>query len=221
MAFGMAQASQLDGGWGTIAALVSADGSTAHPVAHALTGPAAAIRDVADAIHALCMLHGRHPGAIDHAAASNGNAVAEAWLAEAAHAFTVERGYLAQLTAAAGPLPSTPGQAETEAAILAQRHALDMLAQSGRAGCAIGASIALVLDWRAIRAMLDAAALRLGVLPAWLGLPLDADTMSLVAALTTSPGIERAMIFGAQQVLAQHRALWDLLDARKSARDDL
>ena len=44
-------------------------------------------------------------------------------------------------------------------------------------------------------------------------------TMSLVAALTTSPGIERAMTFGAQQVLAQHRALWDLLEARKSARD--
>jgi len=220
MAFGMAQASHLDGNLGTIAALVAADGSGAHPVARALAESSASIRDVADAIHALCMLHGRHPGAIDHATASNDDDVAEAWLAEAAQAFTVERGYLAQLTAAAGPLPSTPGQAETEAAILAQRHALEMLAQSARTGCAIGASIALVLDWRAIRTMLDAAALRFGVLPAWLGLPLDADTMSLVAALSTSPGIERAMTFGAQQVLAQHRALWDLLDARRSARDD-
>jgi hypothetical protein len=221
MTFGMAQASQLDGGWGTIAALVTADGSASHPVARALAQPTAPMRDVADAIHALCMLHGRHPGAIDHANAANSDPVAEAWLAEAAQAFTAERAYLAQLTAAAGPLPSTPGQAETEAAVVAQSHALHMLAQSGRTGCAIGASVALILDWRAVRSVLDAAALRLGVLPAWIGLPLDADTMSLVAALATSPGIERAMAFGAQQVLAQHRALWDLLDARRSARDDL
>jgi len=221
MAFGMAQASQLDGGWGTIAALVAADGTATHPVATALAQPTAPLRDVADAIHALCMLHGRHPGAIDHAVASNADPLAEAWLAEAAHAFTGERAYLAQLTAAAGPLPSTPGQSETEAAIVAQSHALDMLAQSDRNGCAIGASVALILDWRAVRAVLDAAALRLGVLPAWLALPLDADTVSLVAALATSAGVERAMAFGAQQVLAQHRALWDLLDVRRSARDDL
>lgn len=221
MTFGMAQASQIDGGWGTIAALVAADGTATHPVARALAQPGAPMRDVADAIHGLCMLHGRHPGAIDHAVSSNGDPVAEAWLAEAAHAFTSERAYLAQLTAAAGPLPSTPGQAETEAAVIAQSHALDMLAQSDRAGCAIGASVALILDWRSVRAVLDAAALRLGVLPAWLGLPLDVDTMSLVAALATSASVERAMAFGAQQVLAQHRALWDLLDARRSARDDL
>jgi hypothetical protein len=221
MTFGMAQASQIDGGWGTIAALVAADGTATHPVARALAQPGAPMRDVADAIHGLCMLHGRHPGAIDHAVTSNGDPIAEAWLDEAAHAFTSERAYLAQLTASAGPLPSTPGQAETEAAIVAQSHALDMLAQSDRAGCAIGASVALILDWRSVRAVLDAAALRLGVLPAWLGLPLDADTMSLVAALATSASVERAMAFGAQQVLAQHRALWDLLDARRSARDEL
>lgn len=220
MAFGMAQASHLDGSWGTIAALVAADGTAAHPVARALSQPGASMRDVADAIHGLCMLHGRHPGAVDHAAAANADPLAAAWLTEAAIAFTSERAYLAQLTAAAGPLPSTPGQAETEAAIAAQRHALDMLAQSDRVGCAIGAAVALTIDWRAVRMMLDAAALRLGVLPAWLGLPLDADTVSLIAALATSPATERAMTFGAQQVLAQHRALWDLLDARRSAREE-
>lgn len=219
MAFGMAQASQADGGWGTIAALVAADGTATHPVARRLMASSSALRDVSDAIHALCMLHSRHPGAIDRAAASNDNPVAGAWLNEAAQAFTNERAYLVQLTAAAGPLPSTPGQSETEAAIIAQNHALAMLAQSGRAGCAIGASVALILDWRAIRELLDAAALRLGILPAWPGLPLDADTMSLVGALATSAGVERAMAFGAQQLLAQHRALWDLLDARRSARD--
>ena len=219
MAFGMAQAQHLDGGWGTIAALVAADGTAAHPAARALAGPQASLRDVADAIHGLCMLHGRHPGAIDHALAGNGDAVADAWLADAADAFTAERGYLARLTAAAGPLPSTPGQAESEAAIVAQSHALDMLAQSDRHGCAIGASIALILDWRSIREMLDTAALRFGVLPPSLSFPLDVDTVSMVAALSAAPGVERAMAFGAQQVLAQHRGLWDLLDARRSARD--
>jgi hypothetical protein len=221
MAFGMVQAAHLDGSWGTIAALVAGDGTAAHPLPRVLGQPGAPLRDVADSIHGLCMLHGRHPGAIDHAVAGNSDPVAAAWLGEAAAAFTTERGYLAQLTAAAGPLPSTPGQAESEAAIVSQSHALDMLAQSDRNGCAIGASIALILDWRAIRTVLDAAALRFGVLPPPLGFPLDADTVSVIAALATAPGVERAMAFGAQQVLAQHRGLWDLLDARRSARDDL
>lgn len=220
MAFGMVQAAHRDGSWGTIAALVASDGTAAHPLPRALAEPGAPLRDMADAIHGLCMLHGRYPGAIDHAvAAGNHDPVAVAWLTEAAAAFTAERGYLAQLTAAAGPLPSTPGQAESEAAIVSQSHALDMLAQSGRNGCAIGASIALILDWRAIRAVLDAAALRLSVLPPPLGFPLDADTVSVIAELAAAPGVERAMAFGAQQVLAQHRGLWELLDARRSARD--
>ncbi|MGL1227216.1 DUF6975 family protein, partial [Vibrio parahaemolyticus] len=37
-----------------------------------------------------------------------------AWLAVATQAFGVERAYLARLTAAVGPLPSTPGQAESD-----------------------------------------------------------------------------------------------------------
>lgn len=220
MAFDSVRLAPEDGGWGTIAALVAADGTAAHPLPRALTVSHAPMRDVADAVHALCMLHGRHPGAIDYALANNRDAIAEAWLAEAAAAFADERAYLAQLTAAAGPLPSTPGQAESEAAVVAQSHALDTLAQSDRTGCAIGAAVALILDWRTIRTVLDAAALRLGVLPAPIGLPLDVDTGSLVATLAAGPAVERAMTFGAEQLLAQHRGLWDLLDARKSARDD-
>jgi len=220
MAFGMTKASHLDDHRDMIGALVAAEGAAAHPVARALARPTAPLRDVADAIRGLCMLHGRHPGVVDRAADSNASSAAGPWLAEAAEAFTVERAYLVKLTAAAGPLPSTPGQAETEAAIVAQSHALDTLAQSSRAGCAIGASIALVLDWRMVRTLLDSAALRLGVLPAWLGLPLDSETTALTSTLTAEPAVERAMAFGAQQLLAQHRALWDLLEARRSARDD-
>ena len=35
-----------------------------------------------------------------------------------------------------------------------------------------------------------------------------------------TPGIERAILFGAQQLLIQHRGLWDLLETRHSARRD-
>lgn len=219
MAFDSLRVAHDNGCWGTIAALVATDGTAAHDLPRALAGSHAPLRDVADAVHGLCMLHGRYPGAIDHAVAHNRDPIAEAWLAEAAVAFAEERGYLARLAAAAGPLPSTPGQAESEAAVLAQAHALDTLSQSGRAGCAIGAAVALILDWRSVRAVLDDAALRLGVVPPPLGVPLDVDTGSLVATLAATPAVERAMTFGAEQLLAQHRGLWDLLDARKSARD--
>jgi len=36
-----------------------------------------------------------------------------------------------------------------------------------------------------------------------------------------SLGIERAMAFGAQQILHQHRGLWDVLEARRLARADI
>ncbi|MES2095752.1 MAG: hypothetical protein V4459_03260 [Pseudomonadota bacterium] len=207
------------GSWSVLAALADADGSARHPFVQAICAPRATTRDLADAIHLLCALHGRHPGVIDHALSHGPSAGAVSWLEETAESFAEERALLAKLTSAAGPIPSTPGQAVSEAAVTAQRHALDMLAQSDRAGCAVGAAIALVLDWRSIRGLLEAAADRAGltVLPS--RLPIDADTGTLAASLASEPAVERAMSFGAQQLLAQHRALWDLAEARKSARD--
>ena len=61
---------------------------------------------------------------------------ARAWLATATHAFAGERAYLARLAVAAGPVPSTPGAGDSDAAVLGQRHAIEMLAQSERNGCA-------------------------------------------------------------------------------------
>jgi hypothetical protein len=216
---GSAQATRIGGSWGTISALVTADGSATHPLPAKLARPQVAVRDLADAVHALCSLHGRHPGVIDHAISHSTQPAAQEWLEQAAAGFTEERAYLAHLAAASGPLPSTPGQAESESAIAAQRHALDMLAQSDRTGCATGAAIALVLDWAAIRETLDVAARRFGLDPQPPILPDDMETALLVSALTETPAVERAMAFGAQQILAQHRGLWDLLEARASARD--
>jgi hypothetical protein len=164
-------------------------------------------------------LHGRHPGVIDHAVGHGHSQTAQPWLEAAAESFADERALLARLTAAAGPIPSTPGQAESEAAVNAQRHALDMLAQSDRTGCAVGASIALVLDWHAVRALMSVAADRAGFAPLPSNLPIDAETQTIAVTLAAEAPVERAMSFGAQQLLAQHRALWDLAEARKSARD--
>ncbi len=151
---------------------------------------------------------------IDHALARTANPAE--WLVEAAHAFGGERAYLARLTSAAGPLPSTPGQAESAAAVAGQRHAFEMLVRSDRAGCAIGAAAALVLDWRAIRAVLDAAARRFGVNEAACALP---AASVVLADEPDSTAVERARAFAAQQVLAQHRGLWQLLESRAVARE--
>jgi hypothetical protein len=206
--------------WSTILALVSADGSAAHGWARHLTTAHAATRDLADAVHALCALHGAYPGVIDRAA-ENDSSVAREWLAGAAAGFAVERGWVAQVTSAAGPLPSTPGQAETEAAFTAQSHALDMLARSDRTGCAAGAAVALTLDWPIMRAVLDNAAKRAGLSVPASGLPDEDETAIIVSIASESAATERAMTFGTQQLLAQHRGLWDLLEARAAAREAL
>lgn len=214
----MALSAGMSGGAAALVTLVHADGS-AEQVQHArLLMPRAPTRDLADAAHLLCVLHGRQPGVLEHAARRAVDPAAGEWLAELAHAFAAERAYLVHLVAAAGPLPSTPGQAETEAVVSAQRHALEMLAQSDRAGCALGAAAAMALDWAAIRRVFDVAAERLGLdIPAT-DFPPAHDSATLIATFAGEPALERAMLFGAQQLLAQHRGLWNLLEARAAAR---
>lgn len=207
--------------WATIAALVQADGSAQHSTPLAMAHVRTPARMIADSVHLIGMLHGRHPGIIDNAAARAPDAASSAWLVAAADAFAGERSYLARLVAVAGPLPSTPCQAESETAVAAQRHALDMLARSDRQGCAVGAAVAVLLDWRAIRTVLDAASARLGLDVPACGVPGVQATAAMVSALSGNPSVERAMAFGAQQVLNQHRGLWDLIEARASARGDI
>src|SRR3546814_15743975 len=74
-----------------------------------------------------------------------------------------------------------------------------MLAESDRHGCALGASIALTLDWRTIRVLLDISALRLDLVPPTCTLPDLPGTARLAATVADTPAIERALLFGAQQ----------------------
>ncbi|MET0372552.1 MAG: hypothetical protein ABW039_14410 [Sphingobium sp.] len=203
-------------------ALVRADGTQnhGHAVRAGAGGGATALSlsDLADAVHYLCMLHGRQPGVIDHAATRSTDNGARNWLVQATGAFAAERGYLTQVAVALGPIPSTAGQADCEAAVSHQRHALDMLAQSDRRGTAMGAAATLVLDWDATRRVLDAAAIRAGIEPQPCTLPDRAATLNMVRAIGGDDGIDRALQFGSRQLLTQHRGLWDLLAARADVR---
>lgn len=202
-----------------LSALARHEGSASHPhAARSWATGSHAARDLADAAHYLCTLHGRHPGVVDLAAARAAAPVVSGWAEAATAGFARERAYLTRIVVAAGPLPSTAGQAESEAAVIGQRHALEMLAKSDRAGCALGAAMALVLDWRAVRVVLDTAAKRFSVdIPLCL-LPDAEETMEAATALADDPRVERALMFGAQQILIQQRGLWDLLEARQHAR---
>ena len=145
-----------------LTSLVQAEGSVGHPLiadGDQFAGRNAT-RDLADVVHYLCTLHGRYPGVIDHAATRTAHVGAREWLIRAVDGFVVERNFLTKLVVAAGPMPSTPGQAESESAVTGQRHALEMLAQSDREGCALGAALTLVLDWAAIRSIMNRAAMR-------------------------------------------------------------
>ncbi len=212
--------SRSEGIVANVLALVANDGSGAHRylASGALLHGAEAARNAADAVHHLALLHARNPGIIENAVTRTTDRAARKILAAMADAFADERELLTGLVVAAGPLPSTPGQANAESAMLAQHHAVEMLGLSDRNGCATGAALALAADWVAIRKLLDYRANRLALeVPA----TLLADSSRLAASfhgIDFGAAAERAMLFGAQQIVAQHRGMWDLLEARSIAR---
>jgi hypothetical protein len=201
---------------------VADEGSGRHPHLQSLLNASGthAGRDLADAMHLLCSLHGRFPGLIQVALQGCGDDRARAWLVEASDAFERERLFLVRLTSAVGPLPSTPGAAETEAGMMAARHALETLATSERRGCALGAATALVGDWNPIRRLLDRTAARVSLDCPAPSLPDEASVLAVISQVSDSAATERALRFGSEQLLLQHRAVFDLLEARAEARGD-
>lgn len=200
---------------------VASGGTASHPYYARLVeggGPSMA-RDLSDAVHLFCHLYGRHPGLVDLALQACADAPARDWLRAASDAFERERLFLVRLTSAVGPLPSTPGAAQTETALLGQRHALETLVGSERRGCALGAVTALIADWPAIRAVFDRAALRIGVEVPALTLPEQDSIVAAIDETVDGLGPERALGFGGEQMLVQNRGLIDLMEARAEARD--
>jgi hypothetical protein len=203
-------------------ARVAGDGCARHSHLNSLleaAGPHSG-RDLADAVHLLCSLHGRYPGLIEIALQRCPKGETREWLARASDAFERERLYLVRLTAAVGPIPSTPGAAETEASLVAARHALETLATSEREGCALGAATALVGDWWPIRRLLDRAAARVGTDTPAPSLPDEASVVAIIDHSTGTASSGRALAFGGEQMLLQHRMLFDLLEARAEARGE-
>lgn len=203
-------------------ARVASGGCARHPHLTALleANGRHAGRDLSDAVHLLCSLHGRYPGLIELALQRSVAGPTQAWLTHASEAFERERLYIVRLTAAVGPLPSTPGAAESEASLVAARHALETLAHSERKGCALGAATALVGDWWPIRRLLDRAAARAGLQCPAPSLPDEASIVDVINGSSDGPASDRALAFGGEQLLLQHRALFDLLEARAEARGD-
>src|SRR5436305_11602760 len=190
-------------------ARVAGEGCARHPHLNALleaAGPQSA-RDLADAVHLLCSLHGRYPGLIEIALQRCPKGDARSWLDRASEAFERERLYLVRLTSAVGPLPSTAGAVETETSLVAARHALATLAMSERNGCALGAATALVGDWWPVRRLLDRAATRVGTESPAPSLPDEASVVAIIEAGTEAPASARALAFGGEQLLHQHRPL--------------
>ncbi len=108
-------------------ARVAAEGCADHPHRALLLidyAPDSA-RNLADAVHLFCSLYGRHPGLIELALSAAPPGAVRDWLREASDCYERERLYLVRLTAAVGPLPSTPGAAATEATLVTQRHAIE------------------------------------------------------------------------------------------------
>jgi hypothetical protein len=204
-------------------ARVTGEGSTRHPYLSSLLEASGrhSGRDLADAVHLLCSLHGRYPGVIEMALQRCPKGEIEGWLSRASEGFERERLYLVRLTSAVGPLPSTPGAAATEASLVAARHALETLAMSERNGCALGAATALIGDWWPVRRLLDRAAARAGLDCPAPSLPDELSIVEVIEAAAASPASGRALAFGGEQMLLQHRALFDLLEARAEARGDL
>lgn len=201
-------------------ACVAENGSASHSYPSSLEllkGPFAN-RNLADVVHFLCALYGRYPGVVDHAANRSVEPGPRAWFNSAIDGFATERAFLARLAVAAGPLPSTPGAADNDAVLRAQSHALEMLSQSERNGCALGAALALVVDWGVIRGVLNAAAGRFGVEAPDYRLMDTGAVRDLADSCDSAPPLRRALLFGAEQVALQHRGLWDLLEARQQAR---
>jgi uncharacterized protein DUF6975 len=178
-------------------------------------------RDLADAVHLLCSLHGRYPGLIELALQRCPKGPVQDWLVRASEGFERERLYVVRLTSAVGPLPSTPGAAETESSLVAARHALETLAMSERNGCALGAATALIGDWWPIRRLLDRAATRVGTEAPAPSLPDESSVVAIIDRGADTSASQRALAFGGEQLLLQHRALFDLLEARAEARGDL
>ena len=180
----------------------AAAASRRHPHAAVVGGVAAQHPARVEAVHFFTLLHAERPSAAAAAAAADPHH----WVARFAERFEEDRQWLAR-AAVAGASPSRSDLTRHELLVRGQREAMLTLARSDRAGCALGAVAALAADWPAVRAALAQEPPR----------EVDPHLVDAIEAAAMSPAARRAIGFGVAQMLAVHRTLWDLLEARQAA----
>ena len=74
--------------------------------------------------------------------------------------------------------------------------------------------MAFVIDWHQTRPLLDRLALHIGMEPPAVTLPAVTTSVQVAELLVQNDAYRRAMGFGAEQLLAQQRGLWQLIAAR-------
>lgn len=169
----------------------------------------------ADVLHHLGLLYGTRPNFFDIIEVYTPVELRD-WLTLARDSFAYERSLVTKLVVAAGPPPARIGQTRVSTAVDSARHALLTLAGSERLGCALGAAGALVLDWAAVGHLLRQIAATLdieAIQPAYTK-PSVTDCYNMLEIAATLPAGERAVLFGFQALLSQHRAFWDIVASR-------
>src|SRR3546814_19527626 len=73
-------------------------------------------------------------------------------------------------------------------------------------------------DTTLFRSLRDISAQRLDLAPPRCALPDLPGTARLAGTIADSPAVQRAMVFGAQQLIAKQSGLWVLLEARAANR---
>ncbi|MFC3713614.1 DUF6975 family protein [Sphingoaurantiacus capsulatus] len=183
-----------------IATAAAATRSHAHAVSVALASSDDPSR--VEALHFFALLHAERPSVAAMAASVD----PDRWLASFAERFEAERAWIGRSTITVAA-PRRTDLSRHEHLVRGQREAMLTLARSDRAGCALGAVAALAADWPALRSALA------GEVPEHA----DIEIATAIAAVAHSPASRRAIGFGAAQMTAIHRTLWDLLEARQAA----
>lgn len=174
---------------------------------------------LADYAHFLTILHGQVPSLLEIASSHEKHTTA-LWLRTAAAAFDEDRRWMARLSVVTGGALDLAGLSTAEQLVRDQREAMLTLANSSRTGCALGAAVALVIDWQILRTELPKAALLAGIesrdrqAADW-----PADKIGAVLADSgADASLRRALAFGATQLASLHGQLFDLLEARHATR---
>lgn len=176
------------------------------------------IPDVADLAHALTVTHGGLPNIFDLASLRSDAQSLRNHLVTCSNSFQDWRRFLSALTSKAGPAPSLTDDAAHMVSLVQTKQGIQLLGESERKGCAIGAAFAMLNDWQIVLPESFKFAARLDIVE---GIALPPRTSAIIEemeCLEPSAAELRAMSFGADQFYQLNDAFFRHLEARRKAR---